>query len=213
MFSVGCNVALNKEHRFVGMYLHMHDFFEMKCVLAYLWRAGGNRRGCNEFLRELLLYMYGQQLGGKPYAKLVLESLTKTFLCYLMQNHNPDIAPGKEMRISRIQQYSALHWRDMTLSSLALQFLYNAFILQPLRPGAHRQNVHTLASGGANVKSPPLAGGNGLQGGTGLLIRRVQRKSHISSGNSRGNMISRRSNTNCGSANHGKAPAGDYFTR
>ena len=195
IFTSGCNVALNKEHRFVEMYPHMHGFFEMECVLqgtcrhlvgggetpmragdivivppgiehqlipahdcvalnikirkstfqrvftnmleqasplvAYLWRslvnAGGRQPamfccGEDEFLREQLLFMYGQQLNGLPYAGLVLESLTQAFLCYLMQNHSPNIPPEAETRIALMQKHIALHARELTLSVLAQRF-------------------------------------------------------------------------------------------
>ena len=93
--------------------------------------------GDDDFVRDLILYMYTQQVEMKPFFSGVLEGMAVTLFSYLIQNHSDDIEISNRLitrddRISKIIEYINKNYRTATLKSTAKKFFINQQYLSSL---------------------------------------------------------------------------------
>lgn len=199
-FDEGTNIELNKADRFTDMFPHMHDFFEIECILtgkcihvvqnqsiensagdivivpprvvhhaspgndcitvnlkirsssfdkifvnllaadtilsAYLSKVLYSKVfrssmtfhcGSDDYIQNLVLSMYGQQLDKKPFFNYMLEGMVITLFSYLIQNYSEKIEMSnitivKDNRMAEIIDYINKNYMSVTLKSTAKKF-------------------------------------------------------------------------------------------
>lgn len=199
-FNSSINIKLSKVDRYIDMLPHIHDFFEVECVLkgkcihtvekqnislvsgdiviippqvehkvcpeddcvtvnlmirrytfehAFINLLSSNTElstylsrtlysntyrssftfhcGDDEFIRNIVLSMFGQQLENKPFFNYMLEGMTLTLFSYLIQNHTHNIeisnfVKSSNDRMAKIIAYMNENYISVTLKSVAKKF-------------------------------------------------------------------------------------------
>lgn len=86
--------------------------------------------GADDFVAELLLYMYRQQQEKRAYCDNIIEGTISVLFSYLLQNHQDSLEFSNRIaqqsrRVGEVLNYLSVHYRTATLTDTAKAFYMN----------------------------------------------------------------------------------------